>query len=75
MRRIVPLLVVASGLALSGCQSDKNNPFYDPGKPIDKMTSEELCSYYKVYLSNPDLTPELRKIGVAKQRQKGCSPA
>ena len=58
-------------LVLGGCEST-HNP-YDPDKPLDKMNHEELCSYYRVYLGNPDLSQQTRNIATAKMREKGCA--
>jgi hypothetical protein len=72
MKKVASVLLALGCLAVAGCQSTKSN--YDPDKPIDKMTPTELCHYYTVFLSNPDLTPDIRKIATQKQHDKGCTP-
>lgn len=58
-------------LLVGGCESTKNP--YDPDKPIDKMTHEELCSYYVFYLTNPNLSEQTRRIATTKMHDKGCA--
>lgn len=71
MSKIVWAALALGCLVLGGCETT-HNP-YDPDKPLDKMTHEELCSYYGLYLSNPNLTPQTRSIATAKMREKGCA--
>ena len=63
--------LLLAGLVLAGCQSTKNP--YDPAKPLDQMNHDELCSYYGLYLSNPNLMPQTRATATAKMREKGCA--
>ncbi len=71
MKRLGALALILTALALGGCESTKNH--YDPDKPIDKMTHEELCSYYAFYLTNPNLMEQTRRIATTKMHEKGCS--
>jgi hypothetical protein len=43
MKKVASVLVALGCLVVAGCQSTKSP--YDPDKPIDKMTPEELCHY------------------------------
>ncbi|HEX4766972.1 MAG TPA: hypothetical protein VH414_11925 [Lichenihabitans sp.] len=63
-------MIICCGLAVGGCETTQNP--YDPPKPLDKMNHQELCSYYKVFLSDPNLSPGTRQIATAKMRQQGC---
>lgn len=65
---LATILIVA--VALAACKSDRN-PF-DPSKPIDKMTREELCDYYKFFLTDPNLSAQTRQVATAKMREKAC---
>ena len=70
MSRLARVALALGCLVVGGCQSDKNA--YDPPKPLDKMTQEEWCSYYVLYLTNPGITPETRQIATAQMRKRGC---
>lgn len=71
MKRLAVVSLVLTSLVAGGCESTKN-PF-DPDKPLDKMSKEELCSYYTFYLTNPSLSENTRRIATAKRREKGCA--
>ncbi len=71
MKRLSVLGLVVTSLAVGGCESTKNP--YDPDKPLDKMSKEELCSYYAFYLTNPSLSESTRRIATTKRREKGCA--
>lgn len=73
MKRLSAFAMLLGALALGGCESTKNP--YDPDKPLDKMTKDELCSYYVFYLSNPNLSENTRRIATTKMREKGCPAA
>lgn len=66
------LLVLAVGLALAGCQSEEES-FYNAPKALDKMSPQELCSFYGKYLSNPELSAHNRDVAAAQMRAKGCT--
>lgn len=72
MRRFIPAVLVLS-VVLAGCESTKNP--YDPPKPLDKMSKEELCSYYVFFLTDPKLSQQTRTIATQKMRDKGCPSA
>jgi nitrous oxide reductase accessory protein NosL len=67
------LLVLAAGLALAGCQSDEDS-FYNAPKALDKMSPEELCSFYGKYVSNPELSAHNKAVAMDQMRAKGCTP-
>ena len=62
--------LVAGTLVLGGCNS--KNDFYDAPKPIDKMSAEELCTFYDHYRSNPELSPDAKATATRQMRAKGC---
>ncbi len=70
MKRLCFAVVALATLLVGGCNSTKGR--YDPPKALDTMTPQEVCDYYKFYLSNPDLLPETRKIATDKMRAKNC---
>jgi hypothetical protein len=66
------VLAVALGLALAGCQSEEDS-FYNAPKPLDKMSPEEVCTFYQHYLSNPELSPSNKAIATEQLRAKHCA--
>lgn len=70
MQRLSVVALIVVGLAVGGCESTSNP--YDPDKPLDKMTHDELCAYYTYYLTNPALSEQTRRIATTKKREKGC---
>jgi nitrous oxide reductase accessory protein NosL len=62
---------VALSALLAGCGSDKND-FLQAPKALDKMSPEELCTFYKHYRENPDLSAHARDVATAQMRAKGC---
>jgi hypothetical protein len=73
MNKSIVVLLALGCLAVSGCQSAPGP--YDPPKPLDQMSPAELCSYYLVYLSNPAISDESRKIATGKMATMGCPAA
>jgi nitrous oxide reductase accessory protein NosL len=65
------VLIFAAAVALAGCQSEEES-FYNAPKPLDKMSPEEVCSFYQHYLSNPDLSASNRAITTEQMRAKHC---
>ena len=71
MKRLALIFAVVAGLA--GCQS--HNSYLEPSKPLDKMSAEELCSYYAHYRENPDLSQHGRDVATGQMRAKNCPNA
>jgi nitrous oxide reductase accessory protein NosL len=65
------VLALAAGVALAGCQSDEDS-FYNAPKPLDKMSPDEVCTFYQHYLSNPSLSASNRAITVEQLKAKHC---
>ena len=70
MRWWLPAL--AAALLLVGCDSDDDS-FYNAPKALDKMSPDELCSFYNKYLSNPSLSAHNRAVTEQQMRTKGCA--
>jgi hypothetical protein len=66
------LPVLAAALLLGACDSDDDG-FYNAPKALDKMSPEELCSFYNKYLSNPSLSAHNRTVAEQQMRAKGCA--
>ncbi|MDX7951418.1 hypothetical protein P7D22_09575 [Lichenihabitans sp. Uapishka_5] len=66
------LPAVTAGLLLAGCQSDDDS-FYNAPKALDKMSPEELCSFYGKYVSNPDLSAHNKAVALSQMKAKGCT--
>ncbi len=63
---------VAVGLLLAGCQSEDES-FYNAPKALDKMSPDELCTFYAHYVSNPDLSAQAKTVALDTMRKKGCA--
>ena len=70
MKWWLPALAVA--LLLAGCDSDDDS-FYNAPKALDKMSPDELCSFYNKYLSNPNLSAHNRAVAQGQMQAKGCT--
>ena len=65
---------LAAALLVAGCGGSDDDSFYNAPKALDKMSPDELCSFYDKYASNPGLTTQARAAAVERMRAKGCTP-
>ncbi|GEM_PF-7057244 len=75
MTKMRSSMILVMALSLAGCQSlgiGEKKGTYDPPKNIDKMSPAELCAYYNFYLTNPDLTAEVRAFATNKMKAMNC---
>ena len=72
MKRLLIVAAALGTLALAGCFSSDGD-FYTAPKPVDKMSHEELCSFYQHYRENPSLSESGREITTRQMRAKGCA--
>lgn len=66
------ILAALAALALAGCKSDDED-FYNAPKALDKMSPEEVCTFYRHYISNPNLNPSSKAIATEQLQAKGCA--
>ena len=68
------LPALAAALLLAGCGGSDDDSFYNAPKALDKMSPDELCSFYDKYISNPTLSAQNRAVAMQQMRAKGCVP-
>ena len=73
MRRLMWATAALASLALGGCFGDDSTSFYNAPKPVDKMSQDELCSFYAHYRDNPQLSAQGKEIATKQMRAKGCA--
>ena len=64
------LVVVMAAACVAGCQS--KDSYLEPSKPVDKMSHDELCTFYAHYRDDPNLTPHAKDVATQQMRAKGC---
>ena len=67
-------LPALAALLLASCGGSDDDSFYNAPKALDKMSPDELCSFYTKYTSNPNLTAQNRAVALQQMRAKGCTP-
>ena len=71
MRNLAIGALVLGGLALGGCHSD--DPTVDAPKPLDKMSQDEWCTFYRGYLTRKDVSDAVRQADLKRMRDRGCA--
>ena len=68
------LPALAAALLLAACGGSDDDGFYNAPKALDKMSPEELCTFYDKYVSNPSLSAHNKALALDQMRAKGCTP-